>query len=394
MGNGSSHPQPVATTAVDDVELRLAPHNFYLIFGKPSIHFSRDRVRGPLLYDVAVEYDDDENVVEHAATLDLSCAVPRRQKIELVGMPAPPSGTIGSSKGLALAFRMAATHPPQRVRVYAGVSVDYRAGDGVRLRTSGGVAAGSVCILDTTETAGLTAVVTNPLVLPQLLQPLKYEDVARAGTLATTQRVSYAPLAIEVIVGETEDPIKKPKRAAPADKDTPVPTPPHPQSPTTSLSPALPPSPPPPQLQQLAKKRVVQYTFLEAPVEAPVESPGSPRGGGGGGGDARPIPRFTCKVAKQLLQVGCEVYDLEDVFDDGREEDVRHTRAAAAAADEDEDEEEEEEGLCVICLTNRKDTTILPCRHMCLCNECAAHLRLSNNRCPLCRGNIDRVMTL
>ena len=33
--------------------------------------------------------------------------------------------------------------------------------------------------------------------------------------------------------------------------------------------------------------------------------------------------------------------------------------------------EEAEERLCVICLVNNRDTTVLPCRHMCMCHECA-----------------------
>ena len=33
--------------------------------------------------------------------------------------------------------------------------------------------------------------------------------------------------------------------------------------------------------------------------------------------------------------------------------------------------EEAEERLCVICLVNDRDTTVLPCRHMCMCHECA-----------------------
>ncbi|KAG5485705.1 hypothetical protein LSCM4_06663 [Leishmania orientalis] len=368
MGNRTSHQQP-AETAVSGLELRLAPHNFYLVFGKPSIRFVRDRVRGPLIYDVEVEYDDDENLVEHAAALGLTCAVPRRQKIDLISAPSPSPRAVGASKGLALTFKIAATQPPQRVRVYAGASVEYRAHEGVRLKTSGGVAAGSVCILDTTETDGLTTVVTNPLVLPQLLQPVKYEETANARTGSTVQRVAYAPLAIEVLVGQGEGLTEKSQRSSPADKAAHGATPPRP-------SPASSPARRPP--LKVGKKDIVHYTFLEV-LEGAAKLSVSPPGGR----EARDAVRFDCKVAKQLLQVGNQVYDLEDVFDDSHEVDV-----VSPVANEDE------EGLCVICLTNQKDTTILPCRHMCLCSECAIHLRLTNNRCPLCRGSIDRVMTL
>lgn len=88
-------------------------------------------------------------------------------------------------------------------------------------------------------------------------------------------------------------------------------------------------------------------------------------------------------VAKQLVQLGAEVYELLDVFDLGDDEE--------AGSEEETDEDKE---LCIICFTNRKDTTIMPCRHMCICYECAAQLRMNNNKCPICRGNIEKVMTL
>lgn len=46
----------------------------------------------------------------------------------------------------------------------------------------------------------------------------------------------------------------------------------------------------------------------------------------------------------------------------GLEQSVAAARAGAAAgADNDADNEER---LCVICLVNERDTTVLPCRHM------------------------------
>jgi len=44
---------------------------------------------------------------------------------------------------------------------------------------------------------------------------------------------------------------------------------------------------------------------------------------------------------------------------------------------------------CVICLTHKKNTTILPCMHVCLCVECAESLSKTNPVCPLCRGRIS-----
>ncbi|KAF9987566.1 hypothetical protein BGZ75_000405 [Mortierella antarctica] len=71
---------------------------------------------------------------------------------------------------------------------------------------------------------------------------------------------------------------------------------------------------------------------------------------------------------------------------------------ADADADVDADagaetEEEQEPNLvlldapeCVICLSDVKDTIVLPCRHFCICSECGDVLRRrAPQRCPICR---------
>ncbi|KAF0313946.1 E3 ubiquitin ligase Rnf157 [Amphibalanus amphitrite] len=51
------------------------------------------------------------------------------------------------------------------------------------------------------------------------------------------------------------------------------------------------------------------------------------------------------------------------------------------------DEDTEDSGAeCVICMSDLRDTLILPCRHLCVCNCCADHLRYQANNCPICRA--------
>lgn len=40
---------------------------------------------------------------------------------------------------------------------------------------------------------------------------------------------------------------------------------------------------------------------------------------------------------------------------------------------------------CIVCMSELKDTIVLPCRHMCLCSECANTIRGRSDKCPLCR---------
>lgn len=40
---------------------------------------------------------------------------------------------------------------------------------------------------------------------------------------------------------------------------------------------------------------------------------------------------------------------------------------------------------CIICMSEVKDTIVLPCRHMCLCFDCANTIRNRSDKCPLCR---------
>lgn len=100
-------------------------------------------------------------------------------------------------------------------------------------------------------------------------------------------------------------------------------------------------------------------------------------------------------ILKQLLQLGHEVYELEDVFEIGVDDDRHADENAFDLSGTEDDEEEEGDGdLCAICLFQPKNTTMLPCRHMCCCEDCAAKVRLTSNKCPICRSTIQKTMTL
>jgi hypothetical protein len=41
---------------------------------------------------------------------------------------------------------------------------------------------------------------------------------------------------------------------------------------------------------------------------------------------------------------------------------------------------------CAICLTNKVNTIVLPCKHMCCCSLCCEDLRKRARKCPICRN--------
>ncbi|MCO5597569.1 hypothetical protein L7F22_051648 [Adiantum nelumboides] len=49
---------------------------------------------------------------------------------------------------------------------------------------------------------------------------------------------------------------------------------------------------------------------------------------------------------------------------------------------------------CVICLSEQRDTTVLPCRHMCMCSACAKLLQQRTNRCPICRTPVAKLLEI
>ena len=81
-------------------------------------------------------------------------------------------------------------------------------------------------------------------------------------------------------------------------------------------------------------------------------------------------------------------YELFDLYGlrEQPQADAAATSAAAAASQESPD--------CVICLTNKRTHAIFPCRHVCLCADCAVQLREQTNRCPICRRMVETVIPI
>ncbi|TNJ30634.1 Ankyrin repeat protein 2 [Giardia muris] len=53
-------------------------------------------------------------------------------------------------------------------------------------------------------------------------------------------------------------------------------------------------------------------------------------------------------------------------------------------------EEPEAMVICVVCLTNQKDTLLQPCNHLCVCSGCVR--QIMHRGCPICGASIERIV--
>ena len=112
------------------------------------------------------------------------------------------------------------------------------------------------------------------------------------------------------------------------------------------------------------------------------------------------------KVVRQLVRTKAGVFKVEQLYG-GDEEDDDNGAAVAVIAGQEFDGEnrdaspatggvnvvnDDDGDDCVICLTNPKDTAVIPCRHLCLCRDCAGPLQRQSPKCPVCRGPIDQLL--
>jgi hypothetical protein len=95
---------------------------------------------------------------------------------------------------------------------------------------------------------------------------------------------------------------------------------------------------------------------------------------------------YSIKPLKQKLFVDGLVYLLGEIYG------IENKNASRKFDDEDSDAENAAE--CVICMSDSRDTLILPCRHLCLCHSCADSLRYQANNCPICRAPFRALLQL
>jgi hypothetical protein len=91
--------------------------------------------------------------------------------------------------------------------------------------------------------------------------------------------------------------------------------------------------------------------------------------------------KYEAKFLKQKFEVNHNTFILDDIYG------IANSELSIEGNQELKD--------CTICLTNKIDTIVIPCKHMCICIECAKDLRDRNNqKCPMCRNVVENYLIL
>ncbi|CAI2374888.1 unnamed protein product [Moneuplotes crassus] len=88
------------------------------------------------------------------------------------------------------------------------------------------------------------------------------------------------------------------------------------------------------------------------------------------------------KPFKQTLVAFDMAFNLQQIYgiNDAVEENKEETLGLIAADDSQ---------LCVVCMTDQKNTVVMPCGHLCVCKDCATTIASQRSPdCPICRKKV------
>lgn len=90
---------------------------------------------------------------------------------------------------------------------------------------------------------------------------------------------------------------------------------------------------------------------------------------------------WSARIQAQKWQDREQHFELHEVFG------ISSTKASVQDVESGNSE-------CVICLSEPRDTAVLPCRHLCFCSYCAGIVRLQCEKCPVCRQKVQSLLQL
>lgn len=94
---------------------------------------------------------------------------------------------------------------------------------------------------------------------------------------------------------------------------------------------------------------------------------------------------FALKPIKQKIFVDGLTYLLQEIYGiENKADKINNDKLMVSSMNNDQDDQDKS-FECVICMSDLRDTLILPCRHFCACYNCSESLRFQTNNCPICR---------
>jgi len=124
---------------------------------------------------------------------------------------------------------------------------------------------------------------------------------------------------------------------------------------------------------------------------------------------------WVIKSVRQICQVGKIQFFLQDIYGIenkkklNKEKTAYETGGAATAnlaagipglddtagkSTNKDPQPDDEDTSCVVCLSEPRDTVMLPCRHLCMCSPCADKLRYQHGTCPFCRNPFQALLRI
>ncbi|SBT70549.1 RING zinc finger protein, putative [Plasmodium malariae] len=94
--------------------------------------------------------------------------------------------------------------------------------------------------------------------------------------------------------------------------------------------------------------------------------------------------KYKIVLYRQKIQFGIRYFEVQEIFGIEKSSEAQSNPVSGFLSGRE----------CVICLTEERDTAILPCRHMCLCNVCANVVRMQNTKCPICRQDVRGLLQI
>eukprot|EP00913_Durusdinium_trenchii_P027857 g26119.t1 len=127
-------------------------------------------------------------------------------------------------------------------------------------------------------------------------------------------------------------------------------------------------------------ERTVHYTYISL-QKASLDSPKADQ--------AEERPSWSAHVIGQKLEHYGQCFILHEVFGAGPTGEKRSDGAPRPSLS---DQDPEGHTDCVICLSEPRDTAVLPCRHMCFCSYCfnAIDVPFADKKCRACSSSSGR----